>query len=184
MVRLLIEDVTLIKARQITAHVRFKGGSRQTLTLPVPLSAGEARRTGDDVIGEIDRMLDHHTDEQIASRLNQRSLRSGTGGAFTTTIVSRIRRNYRLKSRHDRLRGAGLLSLAEIAEQLSVTPGTIKAWRDHGLLRAHAYNGKGECLYEPINGIAPARSQGQKLSERRRFSEISPNRTNEVQHAT
>ncbi len=184
MVRLLIEDVTLIKAKQITAHVRFKGGSKQTLTLPIPLSAGEARRTGDDVIGEIDRMLDHHTDEQIASRLNQRSLRSGTGSAFTTTIVSRIRRNYRLKSRHDRLRDAGMLSLAEIAKQLNVTSGTIKTWRDHGMLRAHVYNSKGECLYEPVNGRGPVKSQGQKLSERRRFPEVSPDQTNEVQHAT
>ena len=184
MVRLLIEDVTLIKAKQITAHVRFKGGSTQTLTLPIPLSAGELRRTGDDVVGEVDRMLDHHTDAQIASRLNQRGLRSGTGGAFTSRIVSRIRRNYRLKGRHDRLRDAGMLSLDEIAEQLSVTPGTIKMWRGHGMLRAHVYNDKKECLYEPVNGSGPAKSQGQKLSERRRFSEIPPNRTNEVQHAT
>ena len=184
MVRLLIEDVTLIKAKQITAHVRFKGGSTQTLTLPIPLSAGEARRTGNDVIGEIDWMLDHHTDAQIASRLNQRGLRSGTGGAFTSRIVSRIRRNYRLKSRHDRLRDAGMLSVAEIAQQLSVTPGTIRTWRDHGLLRTHVYNSKGECLYEPVNGSGPVKSQGQKLSERRRFPEVPPNRTNEVQHAT
>ena len=33
MIRLLLEDVTLRKADQITAHVRFKGGSRQTLTI-------------------------------------------------------------------------------------------------------------------------------------------------------
>ena len=184
MVRLLIEDVTLTKAKQITAHVRFKGGTTQTLTLPIPLSAGEARRTGDDVIGEIDRMLDQHTDTQIASRLNQRGLRSGTGGAFTTSIVSRIRRNYRLKSHRDRLRDAGMSSLAEIAEQLNVTSGTIKAWRDHGMLRAHVYNSKGECLYEPVNGNGPVKSQGQKLSERRKFPEVSPDRTNEVQHAT
>ena len=184
MVRLLIEDVTLIKAKQITAHVRFKGGSTQTLTLSIPLSAGEARRTSDDVIGEIDQMLDHHTDAQIASRLNQRGLRSGTGAEFTSRIVSRIRRNYQLKGRHDRLRDAGMLSLAEIAKQLSVTPGTIKMWRDHGLLRAHDYNSKGECLYEPVNGSGPVKSQGQKLSERRRFPEVSSNRTNEVQHAT
>ena len=105
-VRLLIEDVTLIKAKQITAHVRFKSGSTQTLTLPISLSAGEARRTGGDVIGEIDRKLDNHMDAQIASRLNQRGLRFGTGGAFTPRFVSRIRRNYRLKSRHDLLQFA------------------------------------------------------------------------------
>lgn len=184
MVRLLIEDVTLTKAKQITAHVRFKGGSTQTMALPFPLSAGELRRTGDDVIREIDRMLDHHTDAQIASRLNQRGLRSGTGGAFNPTIVSRIRRNYRLKSRYDRLCDAGMLSQAEIAEQLGVTPGTIRVWRDHGMLRAHAYNDKNESLYEPVNGSGPVKSQGQKLSERRIFPEVTPNRTDEVQHAT
>ena len=45
MVRLLIEDVTLIKECQITLHVRFKGGATQSLTLPPPLSAWELRMT-------------------------------------------------------------------------------------------------------------------------------------------
>ena len=184
MVRLLIEDVTLIKAKQIMAHIRFKGGSTQTLALPIPLSAGEARRTNNEVIGEIDRMLDHHTDAQIASRLNQRGLRSGAGGTFTSRIVSRIRRDYQLKSRHDRLRDAGMLSACEVARTLNVSTNTIKIWRTHGLLRAYVYNGKNECLYDPVNGNVPGKSQGRKLSERRRFPEVPPDRTNEVQHAT
>ncbi|MEE8307529.1 MAG: recombinase family protein, partial [Gammaproteobacteria bacterium] len=37
MVRLLIEDVTLIKAKKITAHIRFKGGATRTLVVPRPL---------------------------------------------------------------------------------------------------------------------------------------------------
>ena len=45
MVRLLIEDVTLIKHGPITLHVRFKGGANQTLTLPRPLPAWELRLT-------------------------------------------------------------------------------------------------------------------------------------------
>lgn len=39
MIRLLIDNVTLAKGRQITAHVRFKGGATQTLQLPLPLPA-------------------------------------------------------------------------------------------------------------------------------------------------
>ena len=35
MVRLLVEDATLIRAEQITVQIRFKGGSTRTLTLPV-----------------------------------------------------------------------------------------------------------------------------------------------------
>ena len=39
MIRLLIEDVTLIKNDEITAHVRFKGGTTRSLTRPLPLYA-------------------------------------------------------------------------------------------------------------------------------------------------
>lgn len=108
-VRLLIEDVTLIKADQITVHIRFKGGTTRTLKLPGPVHAGTARKTDCDVVSDIDQMLDHHTDEEIASRLNRRGRRSGTGCSFTVRIVSRIRRVYGLRSHRDRLRDAGML---------------------------------------------------------------------------
>jgi hypothetical protein len=39
MLGLLIEDVTLIKQRQIILAVRFRGGATTTLTLPRPLTA-------------------------------------------------------------------------------------------------------------------------------------------------
>jgi len=44
MIRLLLEDVTLIKRDQISVHVRFKGGVVKTLTLPLPLSAPQLLR--------------------------------------------------------------------------------------------------------------------------------------------
>ena len=37
MIRLLIEDVTMIRDQDITLHVRFKGGAAKTLKLPLPL---------------------------------------------------------------------------------------------------------------------------------------------------
>jgi hypothetical protein len=45
MVRLLLEDVTLIKRDQILVQVRFKGGVVHSLTLPLPLGAPELRKT-------------------------------------------------------------------------------------------------------------------------------------------
>ena len=44
MVRLLIEDVTLTKNRQITVPVRFKGGATETITLPLPPPIGQLRK--------------------------------------------------------------------------------------------------------------------------------------------
>jgi len=184
MIRLLIEDVTLRKQDDITANVRFKGGSHQTVVIPRPLRAWEIRQTDAEVVTEIDRLLNDHTIGQLAGILNERGFRSGEGCAFTNRIVARLCREYRLKSRHDRLREAGKLTQAEIAEQLHVTTTTVKVWRRHGLLRGYPYNDKNECLYDPPDHAAPAKSQGRKLSERRRFPEVVSLRTNEVQHAT
>ena len=62
LMRLLLEDVTLIRNNdEITAHIRFKGGITQMLTLPRPLNSWEARKTPPEVVTEVDRSLHHHT---------------------------------------------------------------------------------------------------------------------------
>jgi DNA invertase Pin-like site-specific DNA recombinase len=182
MVRLLLEDVTLIKGEQITAHVRFKGGTSRTLTLPRPQTSWELRQTDPQVLAEIDRLLDRHTDAQIAEILNQRGFRSGWGKAFQPHIVARLRRKHGFKSRYDRLREAGMLTLQEMAEQLGVCPCTVRNWRKNGLIRAHAANDKNVFLYEPPGDDLPTKSQGRRLSERRRFPVIAPERAEEVQY--
>jgi hypothetical protein len=184
MIRLIVEDVTLSKGDQISANVRFKGGACQALTIPKPLRSWEAHTTNSKVIIEIDRLLNDHTIGQIAPILNSQGYRSGKGLAFTATIVACLCRSYQLKCRHDRLREAGKLTLAEIAEQLHVSPNTVKNWRRNGLLRGHAYNDKNECLFDPLDEAAPVKSQGRKLSERRRFPKVATDRMKEVQHAT
>lgn len=184
MMRLLVEDVTLTMGEQITVGVRFKGGALQTFKLPRPLCAWEARQTDPQVIEQIDRLLDDHTVGQIAPLLNRRGLRSGEGLPFTANIVARLCRSYQLTSRYDRLRAAGKLTKSELAERLGVSTATIKTWRRHGLLRGHPYNDKPQCLYDPPDHAAPAKRQGRKLAERRRFPEVLTERSNEVQHAT
>ena len=181
MVRLLIEDVTLIKRRDITLQVRFKGGATQTLTLPPPLRAWELRMIAPEVIAEIDRLLDQHTEGQIAVILNERGLRTTDGKPFHCRIVARIRRAYRLKTRYDRLRAAGMLTLAEMAKLLGTTIGTVKQWGRHGLLLRHIYSDKSEFLYAHPGDNPPTKSQGSKLSQRRLFSALNPIRSQEVQ---
>jgi hypothetical protein len=77
-------------------------------------------------VSEIDRLLDHHTERQIAARLNERGLTSGEGKPFHPAMVRRLRRHYNLKSRYQRPRDGGLLTLAEIAALLDVSTATIK----------------------------------------------------------
>ena len=55
MLALLVEDVTLLKQRQVTAHVRFRGGATTTLTLPRPLTAWQLRATSAEARQQIER---------------------------------------------------------------------------------------------------------------------------------
>ena len=182
LVRLLLEDVTLIRSGEITAHVRFKGGITQTLTVPLPLNAWQLRITSPEVVTEIDRLLDRNTYLQIASLLNDRGLRSGEGKSFTAQIVARIRRRSGLTSRYDRLRKAGMLTVEEMAVVLGISPQSVKIWNRHGLLRSHACNDKNDYLFEHPGNNPPRKAQGRKLSERRLVNEVVAQGAQEVQY--
>jgi DNA invertase Pin-like site-specific DNA recombinase len=149
MVRLLLEDVTLLKGEQVHVHVRFKGGVLKSLSLPLPLSAPYLRKTPAAIVGEVDRLIDQHTDKEIVAILNEKGLRSGMGRLFTVMTIINIRRHHGLPDRCQRMRNLGLLTIQQIAEQLGIAASAVKDWRDRGLLRGHRYNDKGQCLYEP-----------------------------------
>jgi len=182
MARLLIEDVTLSRADQMILQVRFRGGATRTLRLPLPLTIGQLRKTSPEVISRIDRLLDTCTEAQAVDELNREGCRSGTGQAFTLRIVANIRHDYHLKSRYDRLCEAGMLTAQELARQVGVHPRTIVRWHRQGLLPAHPYNDKNECLYEPTEANRLAKQQGVKLSDRCSNSQVMPHATNEVHH--
>jgi DNA invertase Pin-like site-specific DNA recombinase len=147
MVRLLIEDVTLLKTDAVVAHVRFRGGAIHALQLPLPLNAAQLRKTGADVIAEIDRLLDAHTDREIADILNSRGRQPGVADRFTPWIVWKLRTAYGLEDRPSRLRRQGLLTVQEMAVALGVHPGTVKARQARGQLVSVVYNDKGQCFY-------------------------------------
>jgi hypothetical protein len=182
MVRLLLEDVTLNRDEQISVQIRFKGGARRSLHLPLPLCSWKLHVTPSMVVQEIDRLMNDHTPLQIAAILNARGVTSGAGAAFHPQLVARLARNYQLKPRYERLRERGLLTLEEMADKLQVTPTTVKIWLRQGLLRGHAYSDKNECLYEPLGDDAPRKTLGAKLSLRRLDVTVLSDRTKEVQY--
>jgi DNA invertase Pin-like site-specific DNA recombinase len=184
LLRLLIQDVTLIKQEHITLHVRFKGGSTTAKSLPLPRNAWQTRTTDPRVVQEIDSLLDHFTDSQLADHLNEGGFRSGEGRSFHAGIVARIRKSYGLKSRYDRLREQGFLTLQEIAHGLGVTIQKVRVLTDRGLLVGRVYNARMERLYEPPGLDLPGIVQQQKLSERQPSTQVATHQTNEVQYAS
>jgi len=182
MARLLIEDVTLTKKEAITAHVRFKGGTTTTMTLPVPQRSYQTWQTSPEVVKTVDALLDDYTYKQIAAALNERGLRSGKGGRFSPITIGHICGYYGLKSRFDRLRERGMLTIEEIAGQLGVSTDTIKRWRKNDLVRGHEYNDNAWCLYEPPGENGPTRHPGRKPSQRQQHTGLAPDHAKEVQY--
>ena len=74
------------------------------------------------------------------------------------------------------------MSVAEAAAMLDVSTDTVKKWRDHGLIRAHRYNDKNECLYEPPDNGPPVKQQGRKFTKRPPSRDLVTQRPDEVQY--
>jgi hypothetical protein len=146
----------------------------------IPLPAYKTWQTADEVITYVDQLLDDYTYGQIASLLNKRGLHSGKGNPFTATLVGNICRDYALKSRWERLRGRGLLTLEEMTDLLEVSSSTVKVWRRHGLLKGHLYNDKHECLFETPEADKPFKWQGRKLTKRYPLDEFVSDNVKEV----
>ena len=137
--------------------------------------------TDAEVVNKIDELLNTNTFEEIADILNDSGFRSGKGQRFTSRYIARIQKRYALRSRFDRLRSRGMLTVDEMAAALNVNPKTVKIWAGYGLLKAHAYTNKPEHLYEPVGSDIPKKAQGAKLSLRRPATSFVPQRSKEVQ---
>jgi hypothetical protein len=138
MVRLLIEDITIRKGEQIQLDVRFRGGVSKTLMLPRPLRYCESYKQNPEMVAEMDRLLEDYNYADTARILKEKGFKTGDGLPLTSIAVGYVRNAYGLKSRFDRLRERGLLTISEMARVCGVSINTIGHWRQRGLVRAYA----------------------------------------------
>jgi len=148
MARLLLEDVTLLRGQTLSVQVRFKGGATQGLSLPLPLNGWQLRLTEPELLNEIDRSLDHFTEGQLASKLNQRGCCSSLKLPFSARRIRGLCRYHGFKSRRLRLQEKGLLGAREIAELIGSKPLLVDYWRQQGLLKGVQLDDKGQYMYE------------------------------------
>ena len=130
------------------------------LEIAPPLKLADQRRTPRAIVEEVDRLLDQHTVREIAAILRERGRRSGTGGEFSVAAVRRVLSAYRLKTRYQRLRAAGLLTSKEVAEILGIDRTSVYRSRLRGKIKGHRYNDRGQFLYERPATPQAATSQG------------------------
>lgn len=154
MVRLLLEDVTLLSDEEtMTAHVRFKGGATETVTVAV----SHGRCFPAQLIALIDALLEDCTDAEVAEQLNQHGWRTFAGKPFDARRVLALRRDHHMKDQSTRLRERGLLSAEEAAKAYGVCRQTIMDWGRAGLLPTYRVNDRGMVVFPPPNEHAPVK---------------------------
>jgi len=182
MLRLLIEDVTLVKNHQIQIHIRWKAGATTSLERPLPLGAPDLVRTPAEIVELIRALATEKADAQIARALNARYLRTGRKHSFTRLIVRHIRRRYGISSYAQHLRSQGWLTVPEIAAQMKVHTSTAKRFACEGVLYAVRANDSGLMLFEPVTGPLPQAQPGKRFRDRRRYPQLASKISNEVQY--
>jgi DNA invertase Pin-like site-specific DNA recombinase len=151
MVRLLIEDVTLLQEDDISIYIRFKGGTTKSIKIPRPFPSWKIWQTEKDVIKEIDYLTNYYTSTEIAEILNKKGVKSGAGKVFNARIVNRLIHDYGLKNRYERLLSKGLLTLKEKCQELNVSINAVRLMRERGEIIYYKATERDEYLYEPVN---------------------------------
>ena len=181
MLRLLVEDVTLVREDEIRIQIRWKGGATTQMERPLPLRAPDLRRTPAAIVELVRSLATEQTDAQIAHTLNARWLRTGTGMPFSRIGVKRVRGAYRIESLAEHLRRVGWLSTTEIASLLHVHPSTAKRFALEGVVRAIRADDSGRILYEPLHGPLPRAHGGKRFRDRRVYPKLATHKRNGVQ---
>lgn len=149
MLALLIEDVTVFAdSTHITAGIRWRGGQTESIRIERTVPIARVRKTKPEIIAALDRLLEDYGDAEAAKRLNNMGYGNWRQEPFTYRKVRRLRCDYKLCSRYERLRARGLLTTAEMAKRMGVCTATVHHWGCRGMLQREIYGGH-HCLYLP-----------------------------------
>jgi len=166
MVRLLIQNVALKKEKIAddghdgaevdrdrygyftSAKIYFRGGMIKSLNIPGPKKIWKQQRTSEEIVSKIDQLLEDQTHSEIADTLNKNGHLSPTGKLFTSGIIDNIRRHYHLKSRYQRLREKGLLTLKELSDKIKIPMKAIRELEKRKMINSYKCTDKRKRLHE------------------------------------
>jgi len=173
----LIEDVTLRSAETIHLHVRFRGGQTTSLSIRHPVPTPRVLKTPAETRQALDRLLESCSDPEAAKKLNAAGHRSWLGQPFTAKRVCILRQHCGFKTRFERLRARGCLTVHEMAKRLRLCTTTVYNLGRAGVLPQQRYGNDNRCLYEPLNGAVLIRGKGGRYrSTQARLVRATPRR--------
>jgi DNA invertase Pin-like site-specific DNA recombinase len=151
LLRAIIADVTLTsqpEGRELQVGIRWRSGASEQHTIQRPPRPADAKRTPAKVIELITRLAAEHTNAQIADQLQATGMRTSTGLPLDEKAVRWLRWRYRILTGPEQLLGDGEVTVADLAERLGISPGTIYDWIRAGKL--HGRRGPGNRLNIPF----------------------------------
>ena len=133
---LIVEVVVTVHGdpRRACVEIRWEGGARSELTVPLTRGGRETGRTPESTIELIRRLARHHPDHQIAAILNKQRRRTGTGLQFTEARVAGVRERAGIPIAPPSDLAGELHTVEAAARELGVAQTTIYRWLKTGLL--------------------------------------------------
>jgi DNA invertase Pin-like site-specific DNA recombinase len=141
LLRSLLDEVNITVCRDDTdAHadlmLRWKGGAITDLRVPIKRTPPNRLRTGEDTVDLVRRLAAHYPDATIAHILTQQGRRTARGLPFSAGRVQSLRHHYEIPCHTptDDPQQAQLLSVADAAKELGLTPSTLHRWLADGFI--------------------------------------------------
>ncbi len=142
LLRALIEEVIVTVERaehRARLSIRWRGGDIASIEVALPRSNPPARRTDEDTIDLIRRLVAHHPDGVIAGILNRQGRRTASGDRFTAGHVQGLRHHRGIacyKASPDQPPDSDPVTVAKAAGIIGVTPSTVLRWIEDGFIPA------------------------------------------------
>jgi Resolvase, N terminal domain/Recombinase/Recombinase zinc beta ribbon domain len=130
---LICEIVVTVDAqnRQAAVEIAWEGGARTELGVKLNARGPDRHRLGEDTIGLIRRLAEHHPDDQIAAILNRQGRKTGQGLPFTRPRVQAARFRAGIPAAPPPDPDSNLVTIQQAATELGrpATPGRCRRAR-------------------------------------------------------
>ena len=136
MLRLLIRDITVVKGPEpklLRLHIRWQGGTTETIELNLAPNRAEAVRYHDTFVAQIRTLAAMHDDDEIVALLNRDGRTSSTGKPFTLSMIRWIRHKHRISGPSH---PTGTFSVSQVRKRYGVSMWVVYYWIDRGLIPA------------------------------------------------
>ncbi len=134
-IRQLIKDITVDKQdKKILLHIRWQGGSTETIETSAPLLCYERWKASPEIVDKVRELSKKVYDDQIADYFNRHGIKTGKGNIFNVNSIKWIRHQHKIALFDPRLPGE--VTVNEVMEKFSVRRNIIYYWIGRKIVEA------------------------------------------------